>query len=291
MTQRFAVVGDPVGHSLSPRMHAAAFAALNLDCTYEAIRAGADELEGVVGHLRSGELAGLNVTVPHKGRVLSFVDQIDASASVVEAGNTIVRRTDGKLVAHNTDVPAIAKELESLGASCVPWLESEALVLGTGATARSAVLALGHHLRVAQITVRGRSLGDEERRRAFFTEVSELLRRAGSPSTLRLEPWAPSPGTERAVRAIVQATSVGMRGADRGEIAADVVDWKAICRGCIALDVVYGEGETPLVRCATAHGLRTSDGRGVLARQGALAFELWLGRPAPLAAMRAALLG
>ncbi len=291
MTPRFAVIGDPVAHSASPRMHGAAYAALGLDCAYEAVRTTEDELPEVLRRLRAGELAGLNVTVPHKRRVLLYVDVVDGSAGGVGAANTLVRMPDGRIVAHNTDVPAMALELRELTPTSRSsgWKDAHALVLGTGATARAAVVVLGRDLGVAEITVRGRALGGSAARDALGGELGLLLGPAAPDVRLRLQPWGPSAATEREVDAVIQATSLGMPGGDPGEPAASTVAWDALPRGAIALDVVYAHGATPFVAAASAHGLGVTDGRGMLARQGALAFELWLARSAPLDVMRASL--
>ena len=292
MTSRhFAIVGDPVSHSKSPEMHAAAYAATGLDCTYDAIRVTDTGLASIVGLLRAGELDGVNVTIPHKQRILAHVDLVDPSARKVGAANTLVRDPQGRIVAHNTDVPGLAEELSSLApeVSRGDWAKAEALVLGTGATARAAILALACHLEVGRITVRGRAFEGMARRDGFFAEVRELLVRAGAASALRLEPWGPNVDTEREVVAIVQATSLGMEGAGPGEVAALAVAWPSVRPSSVALDVVYTKRTTAFVTDARRQGLRSSDGRGLLARQGALAFELWLGRPAPTLAMHAAL--
>ena len=287
----FAVVGDPVRHSASPRMHAAAYRLLGLDCVYDAIHATAEELPSVIARLRSGELSGLNVTLPHKERVLALVDAVDESARAANAANTLVRNAAGQLVAYNTDVTALADELRDLAgkASVAAWSERHVLILGTGATARSAVLALGRDLGVARITVRGRALIDDERRAALRAELRGRLALAGCSAELACEPWFPSETTERSVGAIVQATSLGMTGWGAGEVTRDVVAWKVVSKSCVALDVVYGASRTAFVVAAKAHGLRTADGRGMLARQGARAFSLWFGRGEVLAVMRAAL--
>jgi shikimate dehydrogenase len=290
-TRRFAVIGDPVAHSASPRMHQAAYAALGLDCTYEAIRATDADLPALIDRLHRGELDGLNVTIPHKRRILPFADIVDSSARVVGAANTLVRAPNGRIVAHNTDVHAIAAELQAL-AHDVPaaqWKKARTLVLGTGATACSAVVALGCHLGVAQITVRGRALEDEMKKGAFEAALTELLLRAGSTSALRFEPWAPIVTTDQEVLAIVQATNVGMAGADPGEVAAEAVAWHMVFPESVALDVVYARATTPFLEAARAHGMRIADGRGMLARQGALAFSLWFRRAAPFDVMRAAI--
>jgi shikimate dehydrogenase len=288
----FGVVGDPIAHSKSPVMHSAAYAALGLPHIYERIRATADGLPGLVQLLREGRYDGLNVTVPHKRSILAYVDAIDPSAALVGVANTLVRRGDGRIIAHNTDVPALAEELCQL-APDVPrgegWKGAHALVLGTGATARSAVMALASDLRVARIVVRGRSFEDDRKREAFRAEIGERLEAAGATSAIHLEPWLASVATERSLAAIVQATSAGMDGGDPGEAVVRAVEWGALSEAVVALDVVYAPPVTPFLRAAASCGLRAGNGFGMLARQGAIAFELWLGIPAPFEAMRAAL--
>ncbi len=254
--------------------------ALGLPHTYEAIRATADELPRVVAMLRAGHYDGLNVTVPHKERVLSLVDALDPSARRAGAANTLVRSHDGALVAHNTDAPALAAEILRLGGDSVSRAGARALVLGSGGAARAAIAALGVHLGIRDVAVRARAFADPARRDAFV---------ATAPCPITPESWAPSVLGEERTTAVVQATSAGMRGADSGDAVADIVAWDALPPGAVALDVVYAPRDTPWLGAARRRGLRCDDGLGMLARQGALALELWLGVVAPLAAMRAAL--
>jgi len=278
--RRFAVIGDPVGHSKSPAMQGAAFRALGLPHTYEAIRARSDDLPRIVAMLRDGAYDGLNVTVPHKERVLPLVDALDASARVAGAANTLVRGADGRIVAHNTDAPALAAELERL-AGPAPWRAGfGALVLGSGGVSRAAITALGVTLGLKDIAVRARAFDDRARSDAFA---------ANAPCHVTPQPWCASAKSEGRMLAIVQATSAGMRGGDPGDAVAAVVAWDALPSDCVAIDVVYSPRDTPWLRAARARGLRSDDGLGMLARQGALALELWLGVEAPLDAMRAAL--
>lgn len=260
---RFAVIGDPVAHSKSPVMHRAAFRALGLPHTYEAIRVTAEQLPGMVQALRDGTFAGLNVTVPHKTRVLEYVDE-DRSAGT-GASNTLVRTDDGRVVAYNTDVAALDMELIELasraaGGPSATRMPQRALVLGSGGTARAAVLVLAHQ---------------------GFKEVVVRARRAhGGFEALPVgtwQRWEPSPASERETYAIVQATSAGMQGADPGEVVADAIAWQDLPDGAVALDVVYAPPETPFLRAARNRGLRATNGLGMLARQGAAAFERWLG--------------
>jgi shikimate dehydrogenase len=293
--RRFAVIGDPVSHSKSPVMHGAALRALGLPHTYEAVRATAAELPQIVAALREGTFDGLNVTVPHKERVLALADALDESARVAGAANTLVRDAAGRIVAHNTDAPALAAELARLrpGASV---RGGRGLVLGSGGAARAAIVALGSYLGLDEIVVRARSFADPARREAFV---------ATAPRRVTAEAWSPSSAGEANTVALVQATSAGMRGADPGEEVAGVVAWDALPSDAVAIDVVYAPRETPWLRAARRRGLASDDGLGMLARQGGLALELWLasfangpadgpneaGAPvrAPFEAMRAAL--
>jgi shikimate dehydrogenase len=280
-SKRFAVTGDPVAHSASPMMHAAAFRALGLPHTYEAVRSTAAELAGMVERLREGRYDGLNVTVPHKEHVLQYVDALDESARIAGAANTLVRRADGAIVAHNTDAPALAAELRRVAGPHARWQGSRALVIGSGGAARAAVVALGLHLGVRDIVIRARSFSERARREAFV---------ATAPCPVTPQPWEPSASSEGHTLSVVQATSAGMHGADPGDAVASVVAWDALPDEAVGIDVVYRPRETPWLEAARNRGLRCDDGLGMLARQGALAFELWLGIEAPLAAMRAALL-
>jgi shikimate dehydrogenase len=263
-SRRFAVIGDPVAHSKSPAMHAAAYRALGLPHAYEAVRVAAGDLPRVVAALREGTYDGINVTVPHKEAVLALVDAVDESVESVGAANTLVR-VDGRVVAYNTDARALAQELRDL-AGPRSWPEGAALILGSGGAARAALAALRGDLGVTEIVLRARSS-------------------RGLPTA----PLRASSATDARVITVVQATSAGMHGAAPGEPVADAVAWEALPAEAIALDVVYAPPDTPFLRAARARGLRCANGLGMLARQGALAFELWLGQPAPLDAMRAAL--
>jgi len=277
--RRFGVIGDPVAHSRSPALHAAAYRALGLPHRYEAVRVTAQELPAVVAQLRRGDFDGLNITVPHKESILRLVDAPDDVVLAVGAANTLVRRDDGCIAAHNTDAPALAAELRRIAGTTLPCGDVRALVLGSGGAARAAVAALAT-LGVRDIAVRARAFSNDDAARAFVESL---------PCAVTTQVWEPSPESELRTQVLVQATSAGMHGADPGEAVAAAVAWDAVPPEALAIDVVYAPRDTPWLRAARRRGLRSDGGLGMLARQGALAFELWLGIDAPLEAMRAAL--
>lgn len=287
---RFAVIGSPVEHSRSPAMHRAAFAALGMPHTYEKLETFEADLPRRVQELRDGTFAGLNVTIPHKGRVLELVDELSPSVRAMGAANTLVRTPDGLVVAHNTDAPALRQELEALGDTAglgapregamehAPFRERSVVVLGTGGAARAAVVALAS-LGAARIIVRARS-----------SEHAASLGEVVPTATLEVQPLAAPDREPEDLAAIVQATSCGMQGGPPGEPVADAVAWASVPSDAIAYDVVYVPRDTPFLQRARQRGIVCDDGLGMLARQGALAFQLWLGVVPPLDVMRAALL-
>ncbi len=286
MTQRrFAVIGDPIAHSKSPVMHAAAYRALGLEHTYEAVRVSEAQLRGVVDQLRAGVFDGLNVTVPHKQRVLAMVHDIDESAAMVGAANTLVRSSDGRVTAHNTDAPALAHELARLGASAREG--ASALVIGSGGAARSAIVALAVHLEFVRVVVRARAFRSGEVASAFRCELNGRLLAVGCPCVVEAEALDPA---AEPFNAVVQCTSAGMPGADGGDAVARAVAWDQLAPDAVALDVVYAPTKTEFFRAAEGASMPCVDGLGMLVEQGALAFKLWLGVDAPRQAMRDAIL-
>jgi shikimate dehydrogenase len=285
---RFAVIGQPIAHSKSPAMHGAAYRALGLPHTYEKIATTEAELGDRVAALRGGTYAGINVTVPHKTNVLALVDEIDPSARTTGAANTLVRTATGGVRAHNTDAPALVEELARLAPERSLFRGRSALVLGSGGAARAAIFALAA-LGIGHVIVRARR--DNQ-------ELASILRDVRSPedgrerATISFEPLASGAlAPERSdLAAIVQATTAGMQGAPApGDVVADAIAWSTVPRDCVVLDVVYAPPRTPILERAAEQGLANDGGIGMLARQGALAFELWLGIPAPFDVMRDAL--
>lgn len=294
---RFAVLGSPIAHSKSPAMHGAAFRALGMPHTYEKLETSAAELPARVESLRRGELAGLNVTVPHKQNVLALVDEVDATARATGAANTLVRLADGRVRAHNTDTPAIAEELVRLAAGRGQFAGGTGLVIGTGGAARAAIVALASHLRVKRVLIRGRSLAETSNAVAYVRQIDRLLAAAGGPGVSvalgadGLHAPEREQKDEALFVAIVQATSCGMLGGPPGEVVAEAVRWESVPTTAVALDVVYTPPDTPFLRRARERGIACDHGLGMLVRQGALAFELWLGVKPPLDVMRAAIDG
>jgi shikimate dehydrogenase len=275
--QRLGVIGDPVGQSRSPAMHNAAFAALGLDLRYEAWPTTAAELAGRIVSLRAPDILGANITIPHKAAVMPLLDHLAPSATEVGAVNTIVK-TDGALIGHNTDADGLALALRDLG-----WEHmSQGIVLGAGGAARAAVLAL-HRVGTRAVCVLARHIDAAQRL------IEDLLPQVAGTSLL----WGDLAATDLGVwermlagtHIIINATPVGMAATPEMPLTPAVLDH--VRAGTLIFDCITRE--TELLREARRRELPALDGVPMLLHQGALAFTLWTGQPAPLAVMRAAL--
>jgi shikimate dehydrogenase len=249
-------------------MHAAAYRALGLSHVYEKLDTPHDALAARVAELRHHDLDGLNVTVPHKTAVLALVDEVAATAKAIGAANTLVRRADGRIVAHNTDAPALVDEIRRL-AGPTSFAKRSGIVLGSGGAARAAVFAL-RELGIGHITIRSR----------------RPLEGAANVEQSGLD----APPRERDdLGVIVQCTTAGMEHGAPGSVAVEAIAWDSVPDDGVAYDVVYAPPLTPFLSRAAERGLRHDNGLGMLVAQGAIAFELWLGISPPRDVMRAVL--
>jgi shikimate dehydrogenase len=267
-TALYGVLGHPIGHSRSPEMQNAAFAELGIDALYVALPAPPERLGDAVAGAHALGFQGLNVTVPHKEGALALCATVDPVAGEIGAVNTLRRAAQG-WEGFNTDAPACLALLEAAGVG----RGAGALLVGAGGAARAAGWALvraGAALRVAA------------RRPDQAREVAEALAplaAAGAPKPCAV-PWDELAAECRAADVVVNATSIGLAGKP-AELPG-----VAFRREQVAVDFVYGD--TAFVRAARAAGARLVTGEQLLVRQGALAFTLWTGRPAPEAVMTAA---
>ncbi len=269
-TRLYALLGDPVAHSLSPRMQNAAFTSAGLDAIYVALRCGTDDVPGLVRALAHAGGGG-NVTVPHKGVAATAVD--DPTPAVIRTGacNTFWLE-DGRIRGDNTDVAGFLATVRRL----VPPLKGgRVLLLGAGGAARAVVAALLDD-GVAEVAVRNRSRVRAEALIASFNDEAQPLSLAPDDQTLRRERFD----------LVVNATSLGLHEGDESPL-----DLSGFSHVGAALDLVYLPGETAWVRSARALGIPAADGLHMLVGQGAAAFERWFGQPAPVEAMRAAVAG
>jgi shikimate dehydrogenase len=256
-TRVFALLGDPVAHSLSPAMQNAAFRALGLRAVYVALRCAPPDVASLIQALaRAG--GGGNVTVPHKEAAAVAVDRLVDDAAQVGACN-VFWSEDGGVVGGNTDVEGLLRALEPLRPPPGPWL-----IVGTGGGARAAAVAAERC--EARVGISSRS---PDRAGAFERWIAA---RGGAPAAAE------------ECRVVINATPLGLRADDPLPL-----DPSAVPTAEVAFDMVYRTCETPWVRAMRAQGRRAADGRGMLVAQGAGALQRWFpGIAAPTEIMRAA---
>jgi shikimate dehydrogenase len=269
------LIGWPVEHSFSPAMHNAAFAELGLDWAYVPLPVYPDHLGEAVSGLRALGFAGANVTVPHKERALAHLDEVSHAAQVIGAVNTIAVR-DGVLYGDNTDSTGFIASLRDVGFDPAG---TYCALLGAGGAARAVVHALVD-AGALQVGVYNRNY---RRARDLCLDMAKFY------SHVRFEPA--SLGDVSAIAddtdLLVNATSLGMWP------DTETSPWPhdlPIPGHLTVCDLVYNPQDTLLLSQARAAGAEIVGGLGMLVHQGAAAFELWTGRPAPVSAMREACL-
>jgi shikimate dehydrogenase len=272
MTKRVVLIGHPVAHSLSGAMQQAAFDELGIDARYELWDRAPIALAEAVEEIRGEDFLGANVTIPHKERVVPMVDRHTEEAGATGAVNTITRE-GRRLIGHNTDVAGFKVALDRLvGRQKMP---RQAVILGAGGGARAVAYGLITE-GFQRVIVFNRHLHRAE-------GLVKHFGRTAAHMELRAMPWHESIIEAEVAKAklLVNATSIGLMG-DASPVPAEVLHGELL-----VLDLIYNR--TRLLRDAEAAGAETADGELMLLHQGAAAFTLWTGQPAPLELMQAKL--
>ena len=270
MTKRVVLIGHPVAHSLSGAMQQAAFDDQGIDAAYELWDRAPMGLPEAITEIRSSDdFLGANVTIPHKERVVPLVDRLTEEAHATGAVNTITR--EGKrLVGHNTDVPGFKVALDKLvGRQKMP---RHAIVLGAGGGARAVVYGLIRE-GFQRVVVFNRHLHRAE-------GLVKHFGRSAAHMELRAMPWHESviEAELAKTRVLINATAVGLHG-DETPVPGELLP-----PDLLVLDLIYGK--TRLQKDAAAAGNTVQNGELMLLHQGAAAFTLWTGQPAPLELMQ-----
>lgn len=275
-TRVLGVFGHPVAHSLSPVMHNAAIEHLHIDYVYVPFHVMPDALEQAVGGVRALQIAGVNVTIPHKERVIRFLDEISDHARQIGSVNTVINR-NGCLFGDTTDGPGFIRSAEAVWGAIGG---ARVLILGAGGSAKAVSFALARLGCPVVIANRTRERG---------AELADALVSVFGPNAAR----AVSLDRDELAREmkdtdlLVNTTSVGMS-PGVGDIPID----PGILRpGLMVYDLVYNPLRPRLVEEAESRGAKAVSGLGMLVYQGALSFEMWTGIEAPVEVMEQAAIG
>jgi shikimate dehydrogenase len=264
-TRRAAVLGSPIAHSQSPALHRAAYRALGLDWTYDAIEVTPDVLADFVAACDSETWAGLSLTMPLKSQVLPLLDRISQTAELAHAANTVIF-AEGIRHGHNTDVTGMQKALEEAHGG--PLSPRSGLIIGAGATARSALVALAA-MGIRRVTVLAR-------RPEAVADLVDLA--ATLDVAVTTADWD---GSDRLEADVVVAT------VPPG--AADALVGRIPSEPGVLLDVAYGDAPTRLVEGWRGSGGEAAEGLDLLLWQAVAQVRLMTGLEPPVDAMRAAL--
>lgn len=271
--RKYAVIGDPIKHSLSPQMHNAAFNALGIDAEYLAIQVRDSELAEFTDEARNN-LCGFNVTIPHKNSIIPYLDDISTECGLSGSVNTVTNK-NGFLYGESTDGYGLGTAIgEEFG---IPTKGTKFLFVGCGGTVRAVAFYLLEH-GAGGLFFANRTVSKAE------LLVKALCERYPN-SILDCSPLNDGNKLKRLISqtsVIIQATSLGLKPGDASPLPPDLLRPEL----CI-YDIIYGE--TAFLSSARRKGCKTADGRSMLLHQGAQAFSIWTGMDAPIDCMRVAL--
>ncbi|MBP2645405.1 MAG: ydiB [Firmicutes bacterium] len=271
-TKLVGLIGWPVEHTLSPLIQNSAFRAAGLDYAYVPLGVKPEELHQAIAGLKALGFAGVNVTVPHKVKSMEILDSVDSGAKLVGAVNTVVF-TENRSVGYNTDMQGF---IHSLAAKQIDVKGKRAVLLGAGGAARAVVCGLIEH-GAASVTIGGRAEGKVKQFAASFSNpIVEGYGLGGREFGTAVEQS----------HIIINCTPVGMYPNIDQE---PLLDWELVPKEAAICDLIYNPPLTRFLQKAQALGHTIVGGAGMLVEQGALAFSLWTGMPAPRAVMHQAL--
>ncbi|KIY22088.1 MULTISPECIES: shikimate dehydrogenase [Mesobacillus] len=258
MKKLFGVIGDPIGHSMSPEMHNNLFDFYGIDAVYLPFHVSKQNLEAAVKGLKALGVSGFNVTIPHKTTIMDFLDQIDPLAKAIGAVNT-VQNENGCLTGYNTDGPGFVKGLESMGADLG---SRSALIIGAGGASRAIYFSMAQ-AGIKQIDLYNRTADRAEElvRTCPFKVRSKVLDRETAEKSLH------------EYQLIVQTTSIGMF----PNLEGLPLSLDQLSQGTIVSDIIYNPLKTKFLEEASKKGAKIQNGVGMFVFQGALAFEKWTG--------------
>lgn len=256
---RACVIGNPISHSLSPKLHTYWLNRYGLAGEYTALQVKEDALEKTLRDLPGQGFIGANVTLPHKVSVMQFADQITDRATLIGAANTLIFKEDGRIFADNTDGYGFMANLRQYAPDWDPKA-GPAAMLGAGGAARAIIVALAD-AGVPEIIISNRTRAKAEALRADFG------------ARIRVVDWVQADMMMEEANTVINTTSLGMVGGQEFKVSLE-----GLRPGTVVTDIVYNPLRTPFLRAAEQKGCITVDGLGMLLHQGVPGFERWFGQ-------------
>ncbi len=256
---RAGVIGNPIAHSLSPKLHSYWLNRYQLEGSYTALKVTEDELEKTLRELPGQGFIGANVTIPHKVSVMQFADQITDRATLIGAANTLIFKEDGRIFADNTDGYGFMANLRQ-GAPNWDPKAGPAAIFGAGGAARAIIVALAD-AGVPEIIISNRTRPKAEALRDDFGARISVI------------DWVQADKMLKDANTVINTTSLGMVGAQDFKVPLD-----NLRKDAVVTDIVYNPLKTPFLTAAEKLGCTTVDGLGMLLHQGVPGFERWFGQ-------------
>lgn len=267
------MLGYPAKHSFSPAMHNAAFKSLKINAEYRLFEIGPERLDGFLRSLTDNHICGLNVTVPYKEKVLTYLQWQSPEVRFTAATNTIIVKDRNYLEGWNTDGIGFHRHLT--GDLKFNILGTQVFVLGAGGAAKAVTNQLAQHgagnIYIYDI--------DKEKSRKLADKINAEFPKSKSLSIESIDKF-----DFKNISLLINATPIGMKDSDPDLVCADTLH-----AGLLVYDLIYNPAETKLLNMAKEKGCKVSNGLGMLLYQGARSFQLWTGQDAPLEVMRQAL--
>lgn len=280
---RLSVFGDPVAHSLSPQMHNPGLLKAGIDAQYVRLHIQPDQLKEALQELKTKNFIGTNLTIPHKAAAIESMDDIDETARHIGAVNTVLVE-DGQLIGFNSDGPGFARAIRE--EFSIDLHDLRIMILGAGGGAGKAVAVQAAMDHCERLVLVNRTAEKAEALAAELAPFFKNDRLVGPMERLEAIPWderALAPQMDH-IDLIVNATSLGMKRSD-----PELLPTSLIQPHHFVYDMVYSPARTHLVSQAKNAGARATNGLSMLLHQGAISFEYWFNREAPLEAMRGGL--
>ncbi len=271
MLKTFAVIGDPIDHSLSPTIHNAAYRELGLECTYIAYKIPKDQLDVEIDSLKKIKISGFNVTIPHKINMLEFLDEMDENCRIIGATNTVINE-DGYLKGYNTDMDGFLEPIKNRN---ITIKDSNVLLLGSGGAARAIIAGMAKE-KAKEVTIINRT-------KEHATELKEFSINLGLDAEVKSITEMNDLHTD--YNFIINSSSLGLKN------EFNIVPPEIINEETIVYDIVYKPVNTELIKESKKKNAEIIYGYEMLLSQAIRSFEIWLGMEAPYDTMKKAILG
>jgi shikimate dehydrogenase len=248
--KKFLVIGNPIEHSLSPKLHNYWIKNNGIDAVYEKTKLDEDQLENIVLQIKQEKIYGANITVPFKKAIIPFLDELTIEADNTQSVNTLFLK-DNKVIGHNTDIIGFETSIKK---SKFNIFNKEVLILGAGGVVPSIIFAL-NKMKVSKIKISNRTKEKAENLKEFFKNI-EII------------DWGEVPNFDM----IINATSIGLKKEDR-----IILDFSSISKNGLFYDVIYNPKETNFLKTGKKMGNMTLNGKLMFIYQALSAFNIWHG--------------